>query len=133
MLTAQGTLDVTRCIRRTAAWANSSRVQPVVSRQRLEKIHSRSEEVWHFLCRLVIRIASWLESRDAGPVFIPLVVPEALRAVDVTCPIGLHIGQQILAAGRFQYGGDVMISPGSITVRGVGAVAVIRLLTHGLA
>jgi len=65
-------------------------------------------------------------------VLAPFVLPEGLVVTLVVLPVGLHVAQELGAAGRLQNLGDVGVGSSVVAIGFVCAIAVVRLVYHEL-
>lgn len=78
MCLSQSNHDIIQSVSDRVRGDNADSPEELVGRQGLEKTNSALEVVTDFLLRVVVDVAVRLESRDAGAVLAPLMLPERL-------------------------------------------------------
>lgn len=109
-------------------WRDASIGKPLVGWKGLEQGHNALEEVGHLFGGLVVGVAGRVQSRHAGAVLAPLVLPERLCRARVGGPVRVHVVQKIRLAIRLKDGGDVGVGTAAITVGFIRAIAVVGLI-----
>lgn len=82
-----------------------------VTVQCFEEINGLLEEVRDFLFGRVACITRWLQRANAGPMFTPFMLPEALVVSVLIKPVLVHIRKQVSLARRLENSADPSIRP----------------------
>lgn len=99
-------------------------LESLVCIKTLEHFYRAGEEVHYFISGSVrCPVASGSKSVYAGPVLVPLVLPEMFRSARVWKPILEHDFDQVYLPGFIEYCSDIVVGRRSGTVRGVRAIA----------
>lgn len=97
----------------------------LVSIKTLEQIHHFLEEITHFLLRLIVAVAAWVNCVQTSTVLAPFMLPERLVvSVDVH-PVLVHVVDEIGTALRVENGRDVGVGTVGVTIGLVGAITVV--------
>ena len=126
VLLGQDALDLGHVVRLAGRGRDAGRGEPLVRWQRLEEADGAREEVGRLLAVLVaVAVARGLKGADAGAVLAPLVLPELLVVALVVLPVLVHVVERVAGVVGLEDLGDVGVSAIRVTLRRVGAVAVV--------
>lgn len=97
----------------------------------LEYLHSSVEKIHNLLSHVIIISVTTRRKRvNAGPMFVPLVLPETLRCSFIRQPVRIHKVQEVSLACSSNYIRDIRVLGSGCAVGGICAIAEIRPYCH---
>ena len=119
----QDGLDLFSGICSSTAGHNPRVLEPVVCIESLVQLDACGKVVDDFFLGLVVGVTGRVERGDAGAVFVPFVIPQALIVVTEVFPVHTHVGKQVGGAEGLENGRDVAVGARIIAVGVVTTVA----------